>query len=312
MQINAQCPAGAVGTTGNIAPDDGTTAVVSSNAGEQTCFDVEIGATYTFSTIGNTGDDTQITVFEPAGTAVAFSDDAGGTLQSEAVYVATTTEICIQVESFNCLGTGSVSTSYDVTSSCTPPIPTCPDGSEIIVQEGFDACALPAGWSVSATDGGTGDITFTETDGAGPGAPGPNLDFSGCHATIDDDANDGIGVGCIITNEIDLSMCDPGSPITVDVDYTNGDFAGTGDFLVDVSGDGGATWTNVFIEMEDNTGTFNGDVSAIAPGGGTIVVRFCYDDEGAFAWGAAIDNVTICHVPIEDCEPTIGTPTIGN
>jgi len=184
-----------------------------------------------------------------------------------------------------------------------PACETCMAGLDELINENFDACVIPAGWTVTATDGGTADITFS----AGPndvpgGGAGPPSDFSGCIALIDDDANDAIGVGCIITPIIDLSII-TGASVTFD--WQNNDFAGTGDFVVEVFD--GSVWVQEFIEEEDNFGT-NQVIDLSAYTNPDFQIRFCYDDEGEFAWGAGIDNVAVCGVATPMC-PVAVMPT---
>lgn len=169
-----------------------------------------------------------------------------------------------------------------------PPCPTCMDGLDEIINENFDACVMPAGWSVTATDGGVADIFF---DGGSMDVPGglmPSPDFSGCIAIIDDDANDAIGFGCILTPIIDLTITTNAS---LTFDWQTNDFAGSGDFVVEVFD--GSVWVQVFIEENDAFGT-NTTIDLSTFSNSDFQIRFCYDDEGAFAWGIGIDNVAVC------------------
>jgi hypothetical protein len=186
-------------------------------------------------------------------------------------------------------------------SNCLP-CPACMAGLDEIINENFDACVMPAGWTVTATDGGTADITFNggPTDVPGGGAFSP--DFSGCIAIINDDANNAIGVGCIVTPVIDLSTI---TSANLTFDWHNNDFAGQGDFVVEIFD--GTAWVQVFIEEEDNFGTDQFiDLSTFT--NADFQIRFCYDDEGGFAWGAGIDNVAVCGVSTPIC-PTAVMPT---
>ncbi len=175
------------------------------------------------------------------------------------------------------------------------PCPACPADFTEIINETFDTCAQPADWTVTATDGGTGDITFTGGSADVPGGGTPSPDFAGCIAIIDDDANDAIGIGCVISPVIDLTFY---INTSLTFDWQNNDFAGTGDFYVEVYD--GTMWVQVFIEEEDNFGT-NQTVSLDAYANPDFQIRFCYDDEGAFAWGAGFDNVSVCGQPNDMC-----------
>jgi len=183
--------------------------------------------------------------------------------------------------------------------------PACPDGFAEIINETFDACMMPAGWTVTATDGGTADITFTGGPTDVPGGLTPSPDFSGCIAIISDFANNAIGIGCIITPVIDLTMF---INTTLTFDWQNNDFIGTGDFIVEVFD--GTMWVQVFIEEEDNFGT-NQTVSLDAFANPNFQIRFCYDDEGGFAWGAGFDNVSLCGQPNDECPTEITTNDVS-
>ncbi len=204
----------------------------------------------------------------------------------------------------DCCGNG-VQDDQETGVDCGGPIcavcPSCPVDFEEIFVETFDACMMPAGWTVTSTDGGEADITFT---GGATGVPGggiPSTDFSGCIAIISDDANDAIGIGCVITPIIDLDAFINTSLV---FDWQNNDFAGTGDFTVEVFD--GTMWVQVFIEEEDNSGS-NQTVALDAFINPNFQIRFCYDDEGGFAWGAGFDNVSICGEFNDEC-PTEITP----
>jgi len=168
------------------------------------------------------------------------------------------------------------------------PCPGCPDGFVEIINENFDSCMMPAGWSVTATDGGTSNITFTggpaDLSGGGPASP----DFVNCIAIIDDDIGDDIGVGCIITPVIDLGTY---SNTSVIFDWSNNEYAGAGIFTVEVYD--GTMWVQIFIEENDNFGT-NTTFDLSSYTNADFQIRFCYDDEGAWAWGIGLDNVSVC------------------
>jgi len=185
------------------------------------------------------------------------------------------------------------------------PCPACPVDFIEIVNETFDSCMIPAGWTVTATDGGTANITFTGGPLDVPGGQDPSPDFAGCIAIINDDAADDIGVGCVVTDIINI-----GAYINTSLtfDWQNNDFAGTGDFVVEVYD--GTMWVQVFIEEEDNFGT-NQTVDLSSYTNADFQIRFCYDDEGAFAWGAGFDNVSVCGEPNDECPTTISADDVS-
>ncbi len=196
-------------------------------------------------------------------------------------------------------------TGVDCGGATCAPCPACPDGFDEIVNETFDSCTIPAGWSVTSTEGGEADITFTGGPLDVPGGLDPSPDFSGCIAIISDDANDAIGIGCVVTDIINIGAF---INTTLTFDWQNNDFAGTGDFVVEVYD--GANWVQVFIEEEDNFGT-NTTVDLSSFTNADFQIRFCYNDEGGFAWGAGFDNVSVCGVPNNMCPTTVSANDVS-
>ena len=187
----------------------------------------------------------------------------------------------------SCCGNGiqdADETDVDCGGADCVPCPACMTGLDEIMNETFDACMMPAGWTVS----GPGVITFDGGPTDVPGGQTPSEDFSVCIAIIDDDAANAVGISCIISPIIDMSSI---TNAELTFDWQNNDFAGDGDFYVEVYD--GAAWVQVFIEMEDAFGT-DQTVSLAAYTNADFQIRFCYDDEGADAWGAGFDNVSIC------------------
>jgi len=209
----------------------------------------------------------------------------------------------------DCCGNGiqdSDETGVDCGGMDCMPCPTCMTGFEELLNETFDACVMPVGWTVTATDGGIGDITFNGGFVDVPGALTPSPDFSGCIAIINEDANDAIGIGCVITPIIDMSSFVNGS---LTFDWQNNDFAGAWDFIVEVFD--GTAWVQVFIEENDAFGT-NETIDLSAFSNSDFQIRFCYDDEGEFAWGAGFDNVAVCGQSLESCVAEVGSFGISN
>jgi uncharacterized repeat protein (TIGR01451 family) len=82
------------------------------------------------------------------------------------------------------------------------------------------------------------------------------------------------------------------------------DMAGSGDAWLDVSTNGGGTWTNLYYQNTDDPSMTVGvlrefDLSAYA--GQTIHLRWHYDDENDWAWWWQIDDVLVAAM---DC-PTV-------
>ncbi len=154
------------------------------------------------------------------------------------------------------------------------------------IDEDFSDCVLPSGWSVSSTVGAAVDNGFFFNQLDAPGGVGPS-NFDGCVALMDDDFANNLGVACILTPVVDLTTYS--SPDLI-FDWQHEALAGGGNFLVDVWD--GANWVNVFFADDDSDGndeTVGLDIYANTD----FQVRFCYDDEGGFQWGAAVDNVVV-------------------
>jgi len=206
----------------------------------------------------------------------------------------------------SCCGNGvqdADETGLDCGGADCPACPTCAVGDIEILNETFDGCAQPAGWSVTSTDGGTADITFTAGPADVPGGGiGPPSDFAGCIALINDDANDAIGVGCILTDVIDLTAF---TNTSLTFDWQHEAVAGGGEFIVQVWD--GTMWVTVFSADDDANGN-NETVALDIYANPAFQVQFCYDDEGGFQWGAGIDNVAICGQSNDVC-PAAFVPT---
>lgn len=182
-------------------------------------------------------------------------------------------------------------TGVDCGGATCPTCPTCNDGFTELINENFDTCAQPDGWTISSTGGATvgNGIFFDAGPGDVPGAAvGPSVDFSGCIALISDDFADNIGVSCIITPVVDLTAY---TNTSLTFDWQHEAFAGGGDFLVQVWD--GSMWVTVFSADDDSNGT-NETVALDAYANPDFQVQFCYDDEAGFQWGAGIDNVALC------------------
>ncbi|RMH17865.1 MAG: HYR domain-containing protein, partial [Gammaproteobacteria bacterium] len=174
-----------------------------------------------------------------------------------------------------------------------------------VIAEGFDSGTMPAGWAI---DDGTGDpvsgysgqTTDGATEGNGvffdassvPGSFAVNPNFDGNIALLNDDFGGfpgNIGLGYIVTPSVDLTALP--APVYLSFDWQSNtwdDIVGQfGEFTVDIWD--GTNWVNILTVEEDDLGSVvNMDVTAYA--NAEFAVRFGYNDEGAWAWGAGIDN----------------------
>jgi len=188
------------------------------------------------------------------------------------------------------------------------PCPSCPDGFLEVFDETFDACMQPAGWTVTTTGTGTianGDFSFSAAPNGLPGgAAGPSADFGGCIALMDDD-NDpaNVGVHCIVTPVIDITAY---INISLFFDWQHEEISGS---IFNVEVFDGTNWVSVFNSVADENGS-NEMVNLDAYTNAAFQIRFCYDDAGVWGWGFAIDNVSICGNPNDECPATVDATVV--
>ena len=158
---------------------------------------------------------------------------------------------------------------------------------------------IPATWTI--VDGGTSVDTWM--------SPDPNHSWSAfgdnLYVICDSDAADpsaGLDEE-LITPSLDFT--NQSTPFLQFETYYNDIQSGSEYAEVDVSIDGGNTWTNV-IQWDSDQGsttlplTAGVDISSIAGGESDVQIRFHFTDDGAWAWYWAVDNVRIL-----DSNPTL-------
>lgn len=152
--------------------------------------------------------------------------------------------------------------------------------------ETFDGTTVPAGWSV-VDNAGTGQVwKFTDDGGRGNLTGG-----SGNFAIID---SDDYGLGgrqdtSLVSPEVDLTA------VAAPVIRFNQDFnqLGSDRADVDLSLDGGATWTNLLRQAADFRGPRSTEIPIPqAAGQAQVKVRFHYYD-ASYEWWWSVDNVLI-------------------
>jgi hypothetical protein len=188
--------------------------------------------------------------------------------------------------------------------SCNAP------GYSLIVgglSENFDSGSLPKGWTITndSTDGGgpwtintggdpCGQFPGNQTGGTGPYA----LANSNCDAFVTDDTS-------LITPSVDFSAV-PSPILRFNEDYKNlGDTAD-----VDISTNGGSSWTNVLSQTSDARGprTVQLDISGVAGGQADVRARWHYYN-AFWAWWWQVDNVLLGTAA---CVPSPGGLVVGN
>jgi hypothetical protein len=168
----------------------------------------------------------------------------------------------------------------------------CGTGLIPVLSEDFEGGVPPAGWTVLDL-AGTGVVWTTI---AGSGESG-NYCGSGEAATVSSDAAGTANYDTwLITPNIDLSGA---LSATLDLEANFQNFATRDFFDIDVSYDGGGSWTNLLSWNEDH-GTFRGTPGehitlALSAGSATTQLRFgFYDPTGPnWNWYAQIDDVVV-------------------
>jgi uncharacterized repeat protein (TIGR01451 family) len=161
-----------------------------------------------------------------------------------------------------------------------------------LFAENFEGSWPPAGWSV-VVNGDAGGFWNTNTYWGNVNVTGG----TGQSADADSDAW-GYGAGHMDTElwspPIDLTA----APAPIELSFMSNfqDNAGSGDAWLDVSTDGGGTWTNLYYQTTDDPSMTTGvrrDIDLSAYAGQTIRLRWHYDDEGDWAWWWQIDDVMV-------------------
>lgn len=184
----------------------------------------------------------------------------------------------------------------DFSAACIP--------AALVVGEDFANCSEPAGWGI---DDGTGDpgngysgvtsdggglgncVVYNITDIVGGGAATSNPSFSGCFAGVIDDGlavpDNLCGFGCIT---IPVNLPAGFSSPSFSMNWEHQAFAGGGDMYVDFWD--GSDWVNVAFADNDSWGDID---QQFLTDNSDLAIRFCYDDEGGFQWGAGFDNLEV-------------------
>ena len=167
----------------------------------------------------------------------------------------------------------------------TAPEITCIGEPAIFnILEEFEGATIPAGWT-TVLESGTQDWTF------GSGVMPLGDPFPTNAAIFDDDA---AGSGEVNLARLLSPTYDISTAVSADVsfDYAIQDFVGAGTFLVE-AWDGSAWQEVLFIDEQDVDPTNSGVIDMMPYANPDFQVRFTYDDEGDWAWGAGVDNFAL-------------------
>ena len=148
------------------------------------------------------------------------------------------------------------------------------------------------------------------TFGSGEMPSGPSFPTNA--AIFDDDAA-GSGEVNLATLYSPVYDITGSSTASISFDYTMEDFLGDGIFIVEVYD--GAAWQEVLF-ADASTGLVNSGMIDMLPYlNEAFQVRFTYDDEGSWAWGAGVDNFMLNYevteiTPVDIALGPDGTATI--
>jgi N-acetylneuraminic acid mutarotase len=197
----------------------------------------------------------------------------------------------------------------DVTNNVAIPVdPSCTapgyqfNFATPVFNEPFDGSTMPAGWTVvdNNNSGALWQIGDPENRGNLTGGTGNfadiNSDFYGFLASQDT---------TLVSPVINLSNV--GTPVLrFHTDY-NGFFGQSGD--VDVSTDGGLTWSNVWHHTTDSVRGPDLETVAIPQAGGKSAVQVRYHFISSFGWWWEVDDVSVQN---RSCDPIPGGLVVGN
>lgn len=155
-----------------------------------------------------------------------------------------------------------------------------------IQTEDFEASTLPAGWTTNIVSGNV-DWTF------GSGAMSSGDDFATNAAIFDDDAageEELDNTVQLLSPAVDVSAA---TSLTLSFEYALQDYIGFGYFTAEVWD--GTEWVEILnVSVDTNPTDFSLDVLQYA--NSAFQVRFTYDDDDEYAWGAGVDNFVLTGV----------------
>jgi len=179
-------------------------------------------------------------------------------------------------------------------------------GVQTMLDETFEGSWPPAGWSV-IDNTGSGAV-WNRSDLVGAVNQTTGNGGSGSSAAADPD-NAGSGTGWdteLWSPVIDLTLA---ASATLTYASNFQDYAGNGDIWLDVSIDGGLTWTTIRNQTDDDPtgGTFETeDLAAFV--GEEVILRWRYTCDSTTAWYWHIDNVYVEADVYTECVPGSNCP----
>jgi hypothetical protein len=174
----------------------------------------------------------------------------------------------------------------------------------VMLFEGFESKSAPAGWTIVNNPSGGAGWRF-DNPGMRPNQTGGEKNF----AIIDSDVEGSVDVDSELRTPVLDFSSETRVVLDFKYDYYYYDAGNAEKAEVDVSRDGGASWTNVWAR---STGSDRGpkdaslDISALAAGQPDVMVRFHYYDAN-WEWYWQVDEVAIHR----GCEAGSGGLVVG-
>ncbi len=190
--------------------------------------------------------------------------------------------------------------------------------SQVIYAEDFEgttAPSLPSGWSQNVTPNDS--VGWNSGDNTTLGSSAFNMNAHTKFACVNDDGHAGAANTDILMKSGTFSVASGAAPfLSFDCCYLHGTYSGaTEDATVEVSYDGGTTWT-VISTLAANANFWWEpryiNLSATA-GHTSVMLGFRYKDAGGWLYGFAVDNIKVFTPPTNDLglvsiAPMAGTP----
>lgn len=153
-----------------------------------------------------------------------------------------------------------------------------------IQTEDFEAATLPDGWTNEAV----GDSAFLVWEFGGAALPVGDP-FTSNAAIFDDDQDSShLGLAELTSPAVDVSSV---PDLSLSYDYSLQDFAGGGDLIVSVYD--GTDWVVVATYADADIAPTSETLDVSAYANAAFQVRFTFDDELDWVWGAGVDSFVL-------------------
>ena len=183
----------------------------------------------------------------------------------------------------------------------------CPAGSTevTVLAEGFEGAFPPAGWVIANNTTGCTPPGVPDWTNTNPGARSNLTGGSGLFAIADSDrCGSGISMDAQMWTPV-LDLTGLTAPL-LEFKYDYNDLGSADSGALDVSTDGGATWTNAYLWTTDDRGpkTYSGPISGA--GENDVIVRWHYIAGWDWWWEVDEVAVTACETVGGQCPGRAG------